>query len=71
MLIGQGGDAAAPGGAGEEAQLHQVGLIDVLQCDGLFTDGGGQSFQANRAAAQQVSFRELQGREEDNPFADE
>ena len=27
--------------------------------------------QANRAAAQQVSFRELRGREEDNPFADE
>ena len=30
VVVGQGGDAAAPGGAGEKAQLHEIGLVDVL-----------------------------------------
>ena len=31
MVIGQGGDTAAPGGAGQKAQLHQVGFVHIFQ----------------------------------------
>lgn len=44
------GDAAAPGRAGEKAQLHQIGLVHILQGDGLLVDGGGQGVQAYRPA---------------------
>ena len=50
MLIGPLRDAAAPGRPGQEAQLHEVWLVDILQRDGLLPDGGGQSLQAHRAA---------------------
>ena len=30
MLIGKGGDATASGGAGQEAQLHQIGLVNIF-----------------------------------------
>ena len=51
VLVCLAGDAAAPGGAGQEAQLHQIGLVDVLQGDGLLADGGGQGIQPHGAAA--------------------
>ena len=51
MLIGTPGDAPAPGGAGEEAHLHEIGLVHVLQGDGLLVDGGGQGLQPHGAAA--------------------
>ena len=50
MLIGLGGDAPAPWGAGEEAQLHEVGLVHILQGDRLLVDSGGQGLQAHRPA---------------------
>ena len=51
VLISKGSDAAATGCAGQKAQLHQVGLVHIFQCDGLFTNGGGQGFKTYRAAA--------------------
>ena len=42
VVVGQGGDAPSPGRPGQEAQLHQVGLIYILQSDGFLADGGGQ-----------------------------
>ena len=50
MLIGLGGDTAATGGAGKEAQLHQIGLIHVLQGHCLLVDGGCQGLQTHRTA---------------------
>ena len=43
MLIGGNCDTSAPGGAGEEAQLHQIGLVHILQRYRFFPDGGSQS----------------------------
>ena len=51
MLVGRLRGAAAPGGPGQEAQLHEIRLVYVFQGDGLFSDGSGQGFQAHRAAA--------------------
>ena len=51
MLIGQPGDAPAPGGPGEKAHLHQVGLVDVLQGDSLLPHCGRQGLQTHGAAA--------------------
>ena len=51
MVVGQRRHAAPPGGAGEKAQLHEVRLVDILQRHGFLADGGGQGFQAHRAAA--------------------
>ena len=50
VLVGQAGYAAAAGGAGQHAHLHQVRLADILQRDALLAQGGGQRFQADRAA---------------------
>ena len=50
MVVCQGGDTAAPGSPGQEAQLHQVRLIHILQGHGLLANGGSQGFQAHRAA---------------------
>ena len=50
MVISQRGDASASGSAGQEAQLHQVRLVNILQGDRLFADGSGQGLQAHRAA---------------------
>ena len=43
--------APAPGRPGQEAQLHQVWLVHVLQGHGLLADGGGQGLQAHGTAA--------------------
>ena len=40
----------APGGAGQEPQLHEVRLVNVLQRHGLLSDGGRQSLQPHGAA---------------------
>ena len=48
MVVGQGGDAAASGGSGQEAQLHQIGLVNILQSHSFFTDGGCQGLQTHR-----------------------
>ena len=48
VRIGQAGDAPPPGGAGEEANLHEVGFVHVLQGHGLLADGGGQGLQAHQ-----------------------
>ena len=45
------GDTPPSGGAGEEAHLHQIRLVDILQSDGLLVDGGGQGLQAHGAAS--------------------
>ena len=50
MVIGKGGDAPSPGGTGQEAKLHQVGLVHILQRYRFFTDGGGEGLQTHRAA---------------------
>ena len=50
MLIGKAGGTAAPGGAGQKAHLHQVGLTQVLQRHGLLAQRRRQRFQAHRAA---------------------
>ena len=49
MLIGKAGGTAAPGGAGQKAHLHQVGLTQVLQRHGLLAQRRRQRFQAHRA----------------------
>ena len=51
MVISKPGDAAAPGGAGQEAQLHEIGLVHILQRYGFFADGSSQRLQTHRAAA--------------------
>ena len=51
VLVGLPRDAAATGRAGQEAQLHQVRLVHILQRNGLLADGGGQCVQPHRAAA--------------------
>ena len=51
MLIGPPGDAPASGRAGEEAHLHQIGLVYVLQGDSFLVDGGRQGLQTHWAAA--------------------
>src|SRR5271156_2585007 len=50
MFVGQGGGDAAAGGAVEEAELHEVGLVDFL--DGVFflAEAGGGGGGAARAA---------------------
>ena len=50
MLIGQAGHAAAAGGAGQHAHLHQVRLTDVFQRDALLAQCSGQRFETDRAA---------------------
>ena len=30
MIVSQGGNAAAPGGSGQKAQLHQIRLVHIL-----------------------------------------
>ena len=57
MFIGQAGDAAAARGAGQVAELHQVGLAEVLQRDALLAQRGGQRVKADRAAAVQLDDR--------------
>lgn len=42
VLVGQAGDAAPPGGAGEEAHLHEIRLVHILQGHGLLPYGRGQ-----------------------------
>ena len=51
VVIGLVGDAAAAGGAGQKAQLHQIGFVHILQRYGLFADGSSQCFQTYGAAA--------------------
>src|ERR1700678_4533040 len=50
MFVGQGGGDAAAGGAVEQAELHEVGLVDFL--DGVFflAEGGGEGVEADGAA---------------------
>ena len=50
MLVGQPRGAAAPGRPGQKAHLHQVGLTEIFQRDGLFAQSRCQRFQAHRAA---------------------
>ena len=51
MLVGQTGHATPSGGALDEAQLHEVGLVHVLNGDGLLADGGGQGVQTHGTSA--------------------
>ncbi len=41
VVIGKPGDAAAPGGSGQKADLHEVRLVNVLQGHAFLPDGGG------------------------------
>ena len=36
MVIGQLGDASAPGCPGQEAQLHQIGFVYIFQGNSFF-----------------------------------
>ncbi len=49
MLVGEGGGHPATGGALQEGQLEEVGLVDIHDGVGLFTDGGGNGLQPHRA----------------------
>ena len=51
MFIRLSGHTAPPGRAGEKAHLHEIGLIDIFQSDGLLIDGGRQSVQPYRPPA--------------------
>ena len=51
MLIRQLRDAAAARRARQKPDLQQIRLIDVLQRDGLLTDGRSQRLKAHWAAA--------------------
>ena len=50
VFVGFPCHAAAPGRAGQEADLHQIRLVDILQRDGFLSDGGGQRLQAHRSS---------------------
>ena len=41
VVIGKPGDAAAPGGSGQKADLHEVRLVNILQGHTFLPDGGG------------------------------
>ena len=51
VIIGQRGHAAAAGCPRQEAKLHQIRLVHILQRYRLFPDGGSQRFQSHRTAA--------------------
>ena len=38
------------GGCGLKSRFQQVGLVDIFQGAGIFSDGGGQGVKAYRAA---------------------
>ena len=57
MLIGAAGDATAARCARQEADLHQIRLVHVLQRDGLLTDGGGQRVQTDGATVVKANDR--------------
>ncbi len=50
MKVGCCGGAPASGGAGQKADLHQIGLVHILNGDGLLI-ATAQSIQAHRAAS--------------------
>src|SRR5712692_2490000 len=52
MFVGQARGDAAAGGAGDEAQLQQVGFVDILDGFGVFAGAGGQRVQADGAAVE-------------------
>ena len=52
MFIGLHGDTAASGRAVQKADLQQIGLVNVLQRDAFFADGGGKGLQTHRAATE-------------------
>ena len=57
VLVGQPRGAAAPGRPGQKAHLHQVGLAEIFQRDGLFAQSRRQRFQAHRAAVVHLNER--------------
>ena len=50
VVVGQRGDAPAPGGSGQKAKLHQIGFVHIFQGHRFFSDGSRQGLQAHRAA---------------------
>ena len=57
MLVGRWGADAPTGRAHDEAQLHQVGLVYVLDGHCVLACGGGQRVQSHGAAAELVHHR--------------
>ena len=54
MLVGAPGGRPAARGAVEEAELQEVGLVDVLDGVGLLGDGRSQGVHADRPAPELV-----------------
>jgi len=52
MFIGQAGSDATAWGARDEAQLQQIGFVDIFDGFGVFAGAGGQRVQANGAAVE-------------------
>ena len=58
VVEGAAGADAATGGAVEEAELHEIGLVDLFDSRGLFVDGGGDGVDADGATGVLVENRE-------------
>ena len=52
MLVGKAQDGAAARGAGHEALLDEVGLVDLLDGAAVLAAGGGDGLDADRAAVE-------------------
>ena len=57
MIVGKLCYAAASRCAGQEADLHQVRLIDILQSNRFFPDGCRKRFQSDRTAVLELYNR--------------
>ena len=51
MLIGQPCDAPPARCAADKSQLHEVGLINILNGYGFLSDGGGERVYSDRSSA--------------------
>ena len=57
VVVGKLRNTTPAGRACQEADLHQIGLVDVLQRDGLLADGRRERLQADGAAAWSAASR--------------
>ena len=56
MLISTAGCTSSSGSSVKEAELHKIRLVNILQGDGFFSDGGSKGVKAYRTAVEKFDY---------------